>query len=238
MRIDLVAHIVAGAVGILAGYVALSVTKGSDVHRRSGMVFVYAMVAMGFLGSMMAALRQVAPGANVPVGILTVYLVITGLTTVRPPEVQARGLDLGLMVVAVATTVALSAFGFAAMASPKGKLYGMPPYPFFVFGAIGLLAVAGDLRVLRTGGVRVLQRTPRLVRHLWRMNVALLIAAFSFFIGQAKVIPKPYRIFPLLLIPPLVVLASLLYWLWRVRVRQSVLGIVRVSERRVASSWR
>src|SRR5205085_11968816 len=120
----------------------------------------------------------------------------------------------------------------------KGKLYGMPPYPFIVFGAIGLLAVAGDLRVFRTGGVRVLRRTPRLVRHLWRMNVALLIAAFSFFIGQAKVIPKPYRVFPVLLIPPLVVLASLLYWLWRVRVRQSVLGIVRVSERRVASSWR
>jgi hypothetical protein len=60
------------------------------------------------------------------------------------------------------------------------------------------------------------------------MCTALLIAAFSFFLGQAKVIPKPIRIVPLLLIPPLVVLGALFYWLWRVRVRRSLRGLVRV----------
>jgi hypothetical protein len=51
---------------------------------------------------------------------------------------------------------------------------------------------------------------------------------FSFFLGQAKVIPKPIRIFPLLLIPPLLVLGALLYWLWRVRIKRSLRGLVRV----------
>jgi hypothetical protein len=60
------------------------------------------------------------------------------------------------------------------------------------------------------------------------MCLALLIATFSFFVGQAEVIPKPIRIYPLLVIPPLVVLAALLYWLWRVRVRRSLRGIVGV----------
>jgi len=66
---------------------------------------------------------------------------------------------------------------------------------------------------------------------------ALLIAAFSFFLGQAKVIPKPIRIFPLLLIPPLVVLATLLYWLWRVRVRQSLRGGVVASSNAVVEAY-
>ena len=60
------------------------------------------------------------------------------------------------------------------------------------------------------------------------MTFALLIAAFSFFLGQAKVIPKPIRIIPLLMIPPLIVLAALLYWLWRIRFRRSLRGIVIV----------
>ena len=48
----------------------------------------------------------------------------------------------------------------------------------------------------------------------------------SFFIGQAKVIPKPYRIMPLLLIPPLIVLGALIYWAWRVRFKRSFRGMV------------
>ena len=49
------------------------------------------------------------------------------------------------------------------------------------------------------------------------MSFALLIAAISFFIGQAKGIPQPIRIVPLLMVPPLAVLAAMFYWLWRVR---------------------
>jgi hypothetical protein len=61
------------------------------------------------------------------------------------------------------------------------------------------------------------------------MSTALLIAAFSFFLGQAKVIPKPIRIVPLLMIPPLVVLGALMYWLWRVRARRNTRVIVGVA---------
>lgn len=133
------------------------------------------------------------------------------------------------MVVALAVSLTLSTFGVEALASPKGKLYGMPALPFFIFGSVALLASVGDLRLIRSGGVQSIRGAPRLARHLWRMSFALAIAAFSFFLGQAKVIPKPIRIIPLLAIPPLVVLAALLYWLWRVRIRRSLRGIVGVS---------
>lgn len=226
MRVDLVVHIIAGAVGILSGFVALSVTKGAPLHRKTGMVFVYAMISMALVGSMMAVVRGVAPGANAPVGLLTAYLVITALTTVRPPSARSRSVDFGLMIVVLLVTLTLLTFGVRVLTSPTGKLYGMPAFPFLIFAAIGLLAGAGDLRLIRSGGVHMIRGAPRLTRHLWRMSVALLIAAFSFFLGQAKVIPKPIRIVPLLIIPPLIVLAALLYWLWRVRFRRVLRGIV------------
>lgn len=90
MRIDLVVHIVAGSLGVVSGFVALYAAKGARLHRKSGMVFVYATITMALMGAMMAAARGVAPAANVPVGLLTTYLVITGLATVRPPSAGSR----------------------------------------------------------------------------------------------------------------------------------------------------
>ena len=228
MRVDLIVHILAGSVGILAGFVALSAAKGATVHRKSGSVFLYAMITMALMGSTMAAVRGVAAAANVPVGLLTTYLVITGFLTVRPPSARWRWLEVGLMVWVLAVTLTLFTFGFRVLASPTGKLYGMPAFPFLIFGSIALLATVGDLRLIRSGGVHLIRGAPRLARHLWRMCTALLIASFSFFIGQAKIIPKPIRIYPLLMIPPLIVLAALTYWLWRVRWRRSLRGMIVV----------
>jgi hypothetical protein len=210
-------HISAGGLGILAGFVALYAVKGATLHRKGGMVFVYAMVTLGLMGALMAAVWGRAPSSNIPVGLLTAYLVITGLMTVRPPAAGLRSLDLGLMLVALAVCLTLFAFGAKAFASPTGTLSDIPAPPFFIFGSVALLAAVGDLRMIRSGGVLAIHGVPRLVRHLWRMCFALLIAAFSFFLGQAQVIPKPIRIVPLLIIPPLLVLAAMVYWLWRVR---------------------
>jgi uncharacterized membrane protein len=224
-------HIIAAVLALVFGFVALYAAKGARLHRKSGMLFVYTMMTMALLGAMMAIVWNKSPASNAPVGLLTAYLVITGLTTVRPPSAGSRRLDLGLLLVALAVGLALFTFGIRASASPAGKLHGLPPLPFFIFGSVALLASVGDLRMIRSGGVQAIRGAPRLARHLWRMCFALLIAAVSF-IGQPKIIPKPLRIVPLLVIPPLAVLATLLYWLWRVRFRRTFRGIagIRASE--------
>src|SRR5437763_517814 len=215
MRITLLTiHILAGTVGIITGFIALFAVKGATLHRKVGIVFVVAMLTMAIFGATIAAVFNAAPEINVPVGLLTAYLVITSLVTVRPPASGSRRLNIGLMLLVMALTLTLVFTGINMLAGPLAKFAGV----FFIFALIALLATAGDIRMLRSGP---LQGTLRLARHLWRMSTALLIAAFSFFIGQAKVIPKPIRITPLLLIPPLVVLAVMLYWLWRVRSRRS-----------------
>jgi uncharacterized membrane protein len=221
----LIVHIAAGLSAILVGYVALSTAKGGRGHRMSGRAFVYTMITMGLLGAWLAATHNKAPEANVPIGLLTTYLVITGLITVRPPRVGARAIDSALAMLALSIGGVLLAFGVQAATTPTGRLGGIPTVPFFIFGTVAVLASAGDYRLIRAGGVHVIRGAPRLTRHLWRMCFAHLIAAFSFFLGQAKVIPKPYRSLPLLLIPPLIILVALLYWLWRVRLRRSLRGI-------------
>jgi len=223
-------HIIAGSLGILSGFFALYVMKGGALHRKSGSVFVYAMLTMALIGATLAALGNVAPVANVPVGLLTAYLVVTGVETVRATP-RLRRFDWALTLLATSCGLALATFGFVASSRPNGKFYGMPSFPFFIFGAIAALAVIGDWRAMRQGGLTSLRGASRIARHLWRMSTALLIAAFSFFLGQAKVIPKPIRIYPLLMVPPLIVLAVMLYWLWRVRARRALRGLVIVQVR-------
>ena len=220
MRITLLIHILTGTVGLIAGYVALYAVKGALVHRRTGMVFVYAMLMMCVFGLLLSVTRGVAPSINVPAALLTAYLIITALTTVRPvPGTRWFHPALALMALSIGLTDLT--FGFQAVAN-GGTRNGMPAFPFFMFGVVGALGAIGDLRVIRSGA---LEGTARLARHLWRMCFALFIAALSFSVQVAKMIPRPVRI-PAMMIPMLVVLATMLYWLWRVRIRRSVRGMV------------
>lgn len=49
-------HIKGGLVGLTAGAVALSAPKGRFLHRKSGMIFVYAMSVLSASGALMATL--------------------------------------------------------------------------------------------------------------------------------------------------------------------------------------
>ena len=51
----------------------------------------------------------------------------------------------------------------------------------------------------------------------------------SFFLAQMKFIPEPVRIVPLLLVLAFAPILLLFYWMWRVRVRGRLGGIVVVA---------
>ena len=50
MRLILLVHILAGGLGLVTGYVALYAAKGAPLHRKAGIVFVYAMLTMAMGG--------------------------------------------------------------------------------------------------------------------------------------------------------------------------------------------
>jgi uncharacterized membrane protein len=215
-------HIISASLGLISGFIALYTKKGSAPHRRMGTLFVYTMVTMSAVGTLMSAVWNVDPRSNVPVGLLTGYLVITGALMVQSPAAPARRLDFALMLVPLVTALAFARHG-ADMLLP-GRIHNAPAFPFFIFAAVALLATSGDIRMIRAGGHHLIRGSERIARHSWRMGTALLIGAISF-LGRASVIPKPLRIFPLLVIPPLAVLVTTLYWLWRVRFRKNLRGL-------------
>jgi uncharacterized membrane protein len=206
-------HIVAGSVGIVSGSVALFALKGARLHRKSGVVFVWAMLVLSATGAAIAAMK--GQRINFIAASLTSYLVTTGLLTVRRRDPKFHWLDAGAMLVGLTVGVFSFKFALDAVNSPTGTLDGLPPPPAFIFGAVALMAAIGDLRLMRTPGI---QEAQRIGRHLWRMCFALWIATSSFFLGQAKVIPEPIRVMPVLATPVLLVLFLMFYWLVRVRV--------------------
>jgi len=212
IRVLLPIHILAGLTSLTAGFIALYALKGARLHKKSGIVFVYAMLIMAAAGAWIAVLKS--QPANVAGGIITLYLVTTGLTTLRARDGRSRSIDAFAMLIALGISVFSLQVALDAVRSPTGTINGVPPQPMFMFAIVALLAAAGDLRTVVAGGLRGAQR---IGRHLWRMCFAMFIATSSFFLGQgAKVLPKPVRIIPVLALPVLLVILTMVYWMVRV----------------------
>src|SRR5438445_10430691 len=211
-------HIIAGLIALIAGAIALYSTKGSNLHRRSGIVFAIAMLIMTSSAVVMAAFINPNRG-NVVAGLTTFYLIATAWLAVRRPVAAVRGWMQGLMLMAVVVGAYACALGFEAMQQPNG-IGGIPAPPLFMFAVVGLAAAAGDARVLRAGRI---EGKARIARHLWRMSFALWVAVMSFFLGQPKFFPEPLRHnMSLRAIPVVLVLVTMIYWVIRVRLRRPV----------------
>jgi len=220
--LSLAFHVGTGLIGLVSGFIAITVRKGGTWHRRSGIVFVYAMIAMGLVATGIA----IYEGAPTMVGgVLTAYLVFTAYTAVKPLGGDTRRIDVGLMVLAFTIAAAQFAYAFVAFGRPGNQMGGVPAGMMVFMGTIVLLAAIGDARMIRAGR---LQGTRRLARHLWRMSFGLFIASGSFLLGQMKFIPAPIRIVPVIFAVALSPLVILLYWMWRVRLRRNLRGMMTV----------
>jgi uncharacterized membrane protein len=211
-------HVAAGGLALVLGAVALLAKKGGTVHRRSGLLFVYAMVVMSISASILG---------NVGGGLMTVYFVGTALTTVRPVSAWTRTINAAALTVAVGLALAGIWAGVKAFNSPRGFLDGVPFLMHFFIATVMILAAAGDVRIMRSGGPR---GGPRLARHLWRMCFALFIAAGSFFSIRervATILPEPFTTAPMRALPILLLFGAMFYWLWRVRGRRTLPVLVR-----------
>jgi uncharacterized membrane protein len=224
-------HIAAGGLAIVLGAVALSVKKGGTIHRRSGLLFVYAMLVMGTSASILGLRRGGLTDGNVMAGLLTLYFVGTALTTVRPASRWTRRITAVALTLALGLALGAIVSGVKAFNGPRLSPGGVPFRTIgvvsFVVATILLLGAVGDLRILRFGAPRGGQR---LARHLWRMCFALFIAAGSFFSIRervAKILPEPFTSGPMRALPILLLFGAMFYWLWRVRRRRTLPVLVR-----------
>ena len=207
-----VLHIVAGGLALLAGSISFATKKGAPVHRKAGQVFIVSMVFMSLSGAWLALLNNEL--LNIVAGLVTFYLVCTAFIAARSKtlKLSLNNLLLALFGFTVGT-FALSK-GYLLLSQGISEVDGNPTQVMIVFGAIALLAALADAYHLK---VQKLSYKARLIRHSWRVGIAMFFATASFFLGQAQVFPEALRV-PMLLVPP--VLLSLLltaYWVIRVK---------------------
>ena len=218
----LIIHFGAGLLGIGSGFLAIAASKGGQAHRRAGVVFVVAMITGGIFAAGIAIFEQKV--ASVIGGIFTAYLVFTAFTTVKPLAGRyAHAVNVAVTLVGSFLALIQLKPVALALSDPTRVTNGVPALMTAFIGTVTVLASIGDWRLLRAGTITGVRR---LARHLWRMCFGLFIASGSFFLGQIKFLPEPLRIVPLLGalgISPLVVL---LYWMWRVRLRQNLRGLM------------
>ena len=225
-------HIVAGGLAIVFGFAALSVKKGGAIHRRSGMLFVYAMLVMGTTASILEYIKG-AGVANLVAAILSLYFVGTAVTTVRAATRWTRAINIAALIVALGLAFASLAGGVKSVSTPGLSSGGVPFRTIgvmsFILATVLLLAAVGDVRVMRSG---LPKGGRRLARHLWRMCFALFIAAGSFFSIRrrvASILPDPFTTGPMRALPILLIFGAMFYWLWKVRTP---------AERRIAENLR
>lgn len=210
----LIFHICGAIVGLLSGTAALIFRKGWRWHRTAGNVFFVSMLIMSASGAGIAAFIKPNMG-NVFGGVVTFYLVATGWLTVLRKEGETGLVEIGLLLVALAAGGGGLTYGWEAAHSATGLKEGYPPAPYLVFGCLSLLSASLDIKMLARGGV---SGASRIARHLWRMCVAFLIAALSFFLGKQQHFPRALRGSWLLNVPMILILIVMIYWLVRVRV--------------------
>jgi hypothetical protein len=200
-------HIGGGSVAIVSGYVAMAAKKGRPLHRLSGNVFFGAMLAMAGVGAVVSPMLPTEQWVNTPAAVFTLYLTLTAwLTAKRRPGETGRA-EAAL----VAVPLGVAAVGlYLAVRSGGAGVYG----PVYAFAAIGALAAARDVLMLRRGGIAGVART---ARHIWRMGAAFFIATGSFFFGQADVLPDTVRQSAIPVVLGLGPLALMAFWLVRVR---------------------
>ncbi|HEV2721159.1 MAG TPA: hypothetical protein VG323_14145 [Thermoanaerobaculia bacterium] len=205
-------HLSGATIGLIAGYLAMVVRKGSSMHRMAGNVFVAGMLTMGLTGAYIATFLRPSAG-NFAGGIMTVYLVSTAWVAGRRREQGVTLFDVIAFLAIVALGAAQLRWGLQAMNSPTHRYQGYPPGMFFTFCTIAWLFALGDVRMFFRRG---LAGARRIARHLWRMCFTLLFATFSLYPGNStKLFSPALRGNPLLWTPHILLLASMIYYLVR-----------------------
>jgi uncharacterized membrane protein len=232
--IILALHITGGAVGMVAGFVAMAAPKGGRLHRLSGNVFFVAMLTMAGIGAAVAPFLPTQQWSNTLAGVFTVYLLATAWAAGRRADRQTGRFEPAALIVCVGVVAA--ALAGAWVNAHGGADAGDPAATdgLYFVSLLASLAAIGDLVQIRRGG---LAGPARIARHLWRMGVALLIATASFFLGQPKFVPAFIRDTPLVLLPVVAPLALTLFWLVRVRLAPALRRRPRPVVGQAATIW-
>lgn len=207
----LVTHITFGVLAF-AGAGAALITKFADAphdwHRHAGRAFFIAMAGIFVTGMTMAAMNGNL--AMLFISLFSFYLAWMGRRYAINRKGMATRLDRLVVSGALVIFLSMAAYGGWLVLSGAGA-----GVVLVVFGGIGLAGAAGDLRIMRGGGVK---GRDRIAEHLGKMLGGTIAIVTAFVVTNIRTEP----VF-IAWLAPAVVLTPVIAW-WTSRVRG---GIVR-----------
>ena len=140
-------HVILGFIGLIAGIFVLFLKKGNQLHKKTGSVFLYAMLLSVFTALLLSYFRS-----NVflfTIGIFTLYLISTGS---RYIQLKATGslsdkpkmVDWALSGLMLVSGIALVVLGISSIV--RGNMIGLV---LVVLGSISMSGVWQGLRYYR-----------------------------------------------------------------------------------------
>lgn len=216
----LVLHISAGSVSLTSALAAMASRKQAGaLHARTGRWFVWSMSLMALTGAVLTAWEPDA---------LTLGAALWTLSLVQTARLAAQRrdgrIDRKVLIAALPAAAAVAVLlhgAIKALGSANGSYLGTGLPGYVVFGSLAALSLALDASLLWRGP---LSPRARIARHLWRMTLACFLAVTSLFLGQQDDVFPFMQGSPLLLIPSLLTLGFLLFWILRVRFARNWLG--------------
>lgn len=199
----LILHIVAGTTALLSGGAALGCTKGSAWHRRAGLAYVAAMLAVTLTTFVLVALR---PNLFLfVIGVFSFYLVLTGWRAGAQRDGRPRWPDHLAGAAMALTGAAMLAIGAMRLFGPGGA----EPVILLVFGSIGLTLALSDWRDWRRAPI---SGKARIARHLTRMLAGTTATITAAVVVNLSFLP------PLVVwLGPTVLITPLIFW-WNTRI--------------------
>lgn len=211
IRILIYIHAFFGGIGLLTGIISLAVKKGSVNHRRSGIVFSYAMVISSLLSLFVARLPGHENLFLFLIGIFTIYMVLAGnraLTLKSKIKTAADWKDKAISGGMLIVSVIMLVIGVIGMVQNAGN-----SVLYLFFGAFGAFMTLKDFQTFKTFTQK---KNAWLISHLGRM-VGALIASVTAFLVAGLNIPTV----TIWMAPTIVGTAYIIYWNRKLKSKQA-----------------
>lgn len=181
-------HIVFGTIGFLFGYLALFSKKGSYLHKKSGIIFVFSMVFSVLLSILITFIPKHENLFLVLIGCFTFYLVFSGFRALQFKTKSISLLDkiMSCSLFFVGLFMCMQAV-VRAIYSQKLNLL------FLFFGATCLLLSWADYRFYKQVKLNYL------TQHISRMIGGLIAATTAFIVAGLHLTQPLFWIVPTLL---------------------------------------
>ena len=208
------AHVLSGAVALLAGTIAIIARKGASIHVNFGHAFAYTMIVSSALGAALGLLKPDQFYITFHAGVLGITLIASSWIAARKSTEERALAENALSIINLINTLCLIVFGIYALQQTDGALLGFAGEDYLFLAFMAGIAAISDISLWRRIAI---SNHHRVARHLWRMCFGFFITAGSAFTGPGgKAFPEAIQDSGILSLPELLIFLAMLFWLCRV----------------------